>query len=509
MEHRKLVDNQDIMRVTSGLCLDMKDESTLAIRITEVSKNHQNQRFRIRVQMPLCPRDPSFAPAAVISDAVLILSKKNKRSANKATDEVNGTPKKPKQESCDPIERIADQVKQEQPLVDSLVTREVPDVQSSGLIDPERFNRPLDRMHPESVVDVPTPPFSSSTPPWLWANAAFELLYKLQYRCWDGNVCLCPSCHMSYRGTPKHRQDCELELLINQAGPLKASSLSDRQQDRSSWSERNQNANERGINSLSTIPDESPQLKPSQSRLSTTFEWRPSLNNLMNPSVGLESWEAYSRLSEILYSMSNLGELPGQGKQQSTQGTLAPPSLSFLGQLNTQFSNLLPNDGSAQQDVEKFLSPASAAFLMEYDNMNKTADVLRQFSRTSITDIDEREPALNASCRALPTHDSKSDPESRVRFCVIEKFRGFGNAALDEDMKLVGFYLERRSEEKELPGYHFQGLFSCLSDSMVMEIEGQVKTWRANGSVVDLRKGSLDADIPIRRKVEQVLKLQH
>lgn len=37
------MENQSILRVASGLCLNKENESDLAIRIMEVSKNHQNQ----------------------------------------------------------------------------------------------------------------------------------------------------------------------------------------------------------------------------------------------------------------------------------------------------------------------------------------------------------------------------------------------------------------------------------------------------------------------------------
>lgn len=39
----KPVENQSILRITSGLCLNKDNQSTIAIRIMEVSKNHQNQ----------------------------------------------------------------------------------------------------------------------------------------------------------------------------------------------------------------------------------------------------------------------------------------------------------------------------------------------------------------------------------------------------------------------------------------------------------------------------------
>lgn len=38
-----MVENQNILRINSGLCLNKDDESSIAIRIMEVSKNHQNQ----------------------------------------------------------------------------------------------------------------------------------------------------------------------------------------------------------------------------------------------------------------------------------------------------------------------------------------------------------------------------------------------------------------------------------------------------------------------------------
>lgn len=42
----KVVDNQSVLRVAAGLCLDKSDRSCLAVRIMEVSKNHQNQVHR-------------------------------------------------------------------------------------------------------------------------------------------------------------------------------------------------------------------------------------------------------------------------------------------------------------------------------------------------------------------------------------------------------------------------------------------------------------------------------
>lgn len=43
-DYSKAVENQSIVRITSGLCLNKgSNESALAIRIMEVSKNHQNQ----------------------------------------------------------------------------------------------------------------------------------------------------------------------------------------------------------------------------------------------------------------------------------------------------------------------------------------------------------------------------------------------------------------------------------------------------------------------------------
>jgi hypothetical protein len=42
-ESGKPVENQNILRVATGLCLNKDDQSVLAVRIMEVSKNHQNQ----------------------------------------------------------------------------------------------------------------------------------------------------------------------------------------------------------------------------------------------------------------------------------------------------------------------------------------------------------------------------------------------------------------------------------------------------------------------------------
>ncbi|GLD93479.1 hypothetical protein PINS_up002071 [Pythium insidiosum] len=79
-ESGKIVENQSILRVASGLCLNKQDETILAIRIMEVSKNHQNQKFRLQICLPKCPLDPNHTSgASVITEPILVLSKKNKR----------------------------------------------------------------------------------------------------------------------------------------------------------------------------------------------------------------------------------------------------------------------------------------------------------------------------------------------------------------------------------------------------------------------------------------------
>lgn len=102
----KVVENQSVLRITSGLCLSKSsNESTLAIRIMEVSKNHQNQvrytgdgvvytavsrvanwecgasrngriqRFRLQIALPQCQLS-GVTPAPAVTEAVLVLSKK-------------------------------------------------------------------------------------------------------------------------------------------------------------------------------------------------------------------------------------------------------------------------------------------------------------------------------------------------------------------------------------------------------------------------------------------------
>lgn len=98
------MENQSILRITSGLCLNKDNQSTIAIRIMEVSKNHQNQvctafsdslvglvlptadanindlfvlqqRFRLQIALPQCQLTGS-TPAPAVTESVLVLSKK-------------------------------------------------------------------------------------------------------------------------------------------------------------------------------------------------------------------------------------------------------------------------------------------------------------------------------------------------------------------------------------------------------------------------------------------------
>lgn len=74
------VSRQDVLRVADAMPELQHGAVTVRVRIEDVSKNHQNQRFRIAVLADsiTSPADGDIAPAT--SNPVLVRSKRNKRN---------------------------------------------------------------------------------------------------------------------------------------------------------------------------------------------------------------------------------------------------------------------------------------------------------------------------------------------------------------------------------------------------------------------------------------------
>jgi hypothetical protein len=91
---RKKVDNQNLLNLKSGMFLNKQNETTLSLRIMEVSKNHRNQvrlcdnvallspisfsvqRFRVQAHLPICVNVSDNLKSTIASNPILVLSKK-------------------------------------------------------------------------------------------------------------------------------------------------------------------------------------------------------------------------------------------------------------------------------------------------------------------------------------------------------------------------------------------------------------------------------------------------
>ena len=176
-----------------------------------------------------CPGQCKYIPS-VVSEPVLVLSKQKKK-------------KKRVEETKSPFH--AKKVKR-------LLLQETPK-QNLSIDSPERLHSSastatitgnvaaalaeMEETVPPQASDT-TAPFTPETPNiCLWANAAFDLLYKLQWQRVRASVTdkpganlseilaqalskayKCPSCQATYGQIPTHHNDCDLKLLLEQGG---------------------------------------------------------------------------------------------------------------------------------------------------------------------------------------------------------------------------------------------------------------------------------------------------
>ncbi|OWZ11477.1 hypothetical protein PHMEG_00015495 [Phytophthora megakarya] len=224
-ESGKVVEKQEILHVMAGQCLNKYRQSTLAIRIAEVSKNHLNQRFRVQVAVPRCSGSCDYE-ASVVSKPVLVLSKKKKRQV-KQNAETEASPVKTKKmkRAETPQRTMSSELPSNWPSSTTTIRENVTAVIADMEVIP-----------PSSSGSIA--PFTPDTPNLcLWANAAFDLLYKLQWQREStssgdnpranldeilaqamSKEYKCPSCQETYGHIPAHRDDCDVKLLLEQGG---------------------------------------------------------------------------------------------------------------------------------------------------------------------------------------------------------------------------------------------------------------------------------------------------
>jgi hypothetical protein len=178
----------------------------------------------VQVAVPRCPGSCSYK-TAVASDPVLVLSKKKKRPVKRNTEtESPAKSKKAKRASVQgaPKRKASD---------------ESPDSSQSSTGNVQAVIAEMGGSIPPRTADA-TAPFTPDTPNLcLWANAAFDLLHKLQWQRISTSGSekpganldeilthalttsyKCPSCQETYGQAPAHREDCDLKLLLEQGG---------------------------------------------------------------------------------------------------------------------------------------------------------------------------------------------------------------------------------------------------------------------------------------------------
>ncbi|GMF59493.1 unnamed protein product [Phytophthora fragariaefolia] len=206
-----------------------------------------------------------------------------------------------------------------------------------------------------------TAPFAPDTPNLcLWANAAFDLLYKLQWQRVPvgsnhnaganldeilvqalSKAYKCPSCLETYGQVLTHRDDCDLKLLLDQGGHTDSQSTkignsftgnhplqwpSDKQLE---WPDRPM--------AMYSGGDATPKVLMSPCNLSQDLVQLPghgdndtqvpedSADHDFTSNLSINSWNDYASLSKLLYSTSYL-----EGKSTQT-GTSPSPTLQWTG----------------------------------------------------------------------------------------------------------------------------------------------------------------------------------
>ncbi|KAG6591007.1 uncharacterized protein IUM83_11220 [Phytophthora cinnamomi] len=433
-ESGRVVEKQEILHVLGGQCLDQNGESALAIRIAEVSKNHLNQRFRVEVAVPRCPGSCGYK-TSVVSEPVLVLSKRKKRAV-KHTAETD-SPAKAKKAKRSSVQGTPNRKLSSDSPDSSQSSSTVTGNVTAAIAEME------DLMPPRSSGAMA--PFTPETPNLcLWANAAFDLLYKLQWQRVPTNTAdkpganldeilrqalskayKCPSCQETYGQVPAHRDDCDLKLLLDQGGQPDPGAAgagndfagnhlpqwsSDKQFE---WSDRPQ-AMYSGGDITPKIQASPYNLSQDLLRISGREGGESQVLAIGFENTNISSWKDYASISKLLYSTSYL-----DGKSPQA-GTALSPTLQWTG------------------------------------------------------------PLIDMSL------------EGGVQFVLASDFQGCGFPALDASMALVGFY-NLLTETSDSPAeLRFTPNMFPLPEEMLRELEGTITEWMKTPNICCRRESILD-----------------
>lgn len=538
-ESGKVVENQNILRVASGLCLNKDDQSVLAIRIMEVSKNHQNQRFRLQISLPQCPLKPIGAGVTcAISEPVLVLSKKNKRPVKADGDDIPSA--------------IATKLKKSKHLTSPTGSnRGVNSPCSSSFNTPTSRNRPYtspefdgitESMPDEDQWGTEIVRFRQPTQGLcLWANAAFNFMHRLQWQhqiesspdgVGDRALYRCPVCHATYASKPMHHIECDLALLLEQTGSLDNANENENTE---KYNTRTQGTIEKEFGSPD--PFAKPPMRPSlpqtnhmQQHAAKPPAFNGSSVDMLAKNLNLSSWEGYSSLSKIMFSLEadvkhtkEADPFNGVGRKEhkasdismnsslGSGGSLwsfatapAPPP----GQMSLNFSSILSS--------VKGLSPDTAAFLQEQEaELTGDASLLKSLSRVSLSDFlldgqpdrvaaNPDSDAVRSTVASLSTvmmDQSKSHvTENAVMAIASVDFRHCGHPAFDSSYSLVGFYF--LSSTKSEPDLRFLPNFYPLPGQMLQDLDAHLAQWKQQPNTILHSRSGLDPDSLERLKAQ-------
>ncbi|KAG1711314.1 hypothetical protein DVH05_008567 [Phytophthora capsici] len=514
-ENGKMVEKQEILNVMAGQCLDKNRQSSLAIRIAEVSKNHLNQRFRVEITVPRCLGGCDYN-TSVVSDPVLVLSKKKKRPKKQnAETESPVRPKKAKRaaENDTPTRKQPPESPNSSQSSASTLTGNV----TAAIAE-------MGQIPPRSACE--TAPFTASTPNLcLWANAAFDLLYKLQWQRVPvskadhpgakldeiltqaiSKAYKCPSCQETYGQVPAHREDCDLKLLLEQSGQADASATeADSHFTAQQWpSTKNFEWPDHpkpmysGGDTTPKVDSTSQDLHGSGQASGKGFDPVANLN--------INSWEDYSSLSKLLYSTSYLGGFDGRPPEAATApnsslkwtgvlppvGTLSPgfptlPSATISSALNQYTAG--SQRFSALLSATKGVSPATADLLRESEAvLHGGGSIVSSLNNLSVSELDGTGNDSRLGHRPVslsmllsgdqPVLDMSS--EKAVQVIMASDFRGCGYPALDGSFKLVGFYHLLTAVNDQPAELHFAPSIFPLPKEMLEELEVTISSWKGD-----------------------------
>ncbi|KAH7488798.1 hypothetical protein KRP22_008558 [Phytophthora ramorum] len=545
-ESGKEVEKQEILHVMSGQCLNNARESILAVRIAEVSKNHLNQRFRVEIAVSRCPGACDYDPS-VVSDPVLVLSKKKKRPV-KETDSP-ATAKKVKRTSVHGTPKRK-------------LSSESPDSSQSSSTITSNVTAAIAEMEDSIPPRMPgaMAPFAPDTPNLcLWANAAFDLLYKLQWQRVPTSTAgqpganldeilahamskayKCPSCQETYGQIPTHRGDCDLKLLLEQGGQTESASTeapngfaghhslhwsSDQQFD---WTDR--------AKTMYSGGDITPKLQASPYNLSQDLLQLGGhgVANGQAPTSGLapavsvanlsiNTWKEYASISKLLYSTSYLdAKSPQAGGAMSPTlqwtGTLPPfgtlsPGFPILpsatkntAMQQTEVQHNMPSQRfSALLAATKGMPIDAADLFRESDPaLHGDGNIVNSLSNLSVSDLirsrngdilgnDARFGHKPISLSALLSGDQPvldMSSENKVQVIMASDFRSCGFPALDASLNPLGFY-HLLTETRETPAeLRFGPNIFPLPAEMLEELESTISQWEQSSSICYRRESS-------------------